>query len=108
MYQAAVIIHILSAIIWLGGTLFLFIVLIPLARQQVESPVQGMVLVRLAAQRFLPVAWASIIVLAVSGIFLATDHWNVSVSDFFSGGGHFIKVLQIKTVMSLIGNWKTL
>ena len=106
MYQAAVIIHILSAITWLGGMLFLLMVLIPLARSQVESPGQAMALVRQAAQRFLPVAWASILLLAASGIFLATDHWSVSPSDFFGGADyfspHFIRVLQIKTGLAAL------
>ena len=102
MYQAAVIIHILSAITWLGGTLFLLMVLIPLARKQVDSPMQGMMIVRQAAQRFLPVAWASIFLLAVTGIYLATGHWNVSVGDFFSGEGRFIQVLRVKTGLAAL------
>jgi len=77
-------------------------VLIPLARKHVDSPMQGMLLVRKAAQRFLPVAWASIFLLAVTGIYLATDHWDVSVGDFFSGESHFIRVLQVKTVLAAL------
>ena len=104
MYQAAVIIHILAAITWLGGTFFLLMVLIPLARGNIESLAQGMALVRQSAQRFLPIAWASIFLLAVTGIFLATDHWSVSVKEFFGGGDyfspHFIKVLRVKTILA--------
>ena len=71
-------------------------VLIPLARKHVDSPMQGMLLVREAAQRFLPVAWASIFLLAVTGIYLATDHWDVSVGDFFSGESHFIRICRLR------------
>lgn len=63
---------------------------------------QGLMIVRQAAQRFLPVAWASIFLLAVTGIYLAIDHWNVSVGDFFSGEGHFIRVLQVKTGLAAL------
>ena len=37
-----------------------------------------------------------------SGIYLATDHWDVSVGDFFSGESHFIRVLQVKTVLAAL------
>lgn len=80
----------------------MLMVLIPLARRQMESPGQAADLLRQAAQRFLPLAWVSIILLAASGIFLATDHWNVDAGDFFSGGGHFLRVLQVKTGLAAL------
>ena len=67
-----------------------------------DSPGQTALLLRNAAQGFLPVAWASIVLLVLTGIYLATSHWNIGVSDFFSGEGHFIRVLQVKTGLVIL------
>ena len=37
LYQTAVFIHILSAVIWLGGMLFLVMAMVPLYRQEREA-----------------------------------------------------------------------
>ena len=73
MYQAAVVIHVISAITWLGGMLFLVMVMLPLARRDMASgqPGPGLEMLRDAANRFLPVAWASMILLAVTGVYRA-------------------------------------
>ncbi len=102
LYQAAVFIHVLSAVIWVGGTLFLVIVMVPLARKDMRQSGPGFILLRQATRRFLPVAWASIVLLALTGAFIAWDHWGVRPGNFFSTGGHFFRTLQVKTGLVIL------
>ena len=99
MYQAIVAIHVIAAVTWLGGMLFLVMVMVPLARRDAGP---GFAWLRQAAERFVPVAWISMVLLVLTGGYLATDHWGIGVGDFFSGGIHFINILQIKTALFLI------
>lgn len=99
MYQAIVYLHIISAVIWLGGMLFLAMVMVPLARRDAEV---GFAALRAAAKKFVPVAWASMVVLAGTGAYLAWTHWDVRPGTFFTGESHFIQFLQMKTGLFVI------
>ena len=99
LYQAIVAIHVVAAVTWLGGMLFLVMVMVPLVRRDAGP---GFAWLRQAAERFVPVAWISMVLLALTGGYLATDHWGIGVGDFFSGGIHFINILQIKTALFLV------
>ena len=101
MYQAMVAIHVIAAVTWLGGMLFLVMVMVPLARRDTGGG-QGFAVLRQVAERFVPVSWAAMVVLALTGGYLAFDHWGVGVDDFFSGGIHFIDLLQVKTGLFLV------
>ena len=96
LYQIAVFIHLSAAITWVGGTLFLIMVMVPLSRREIESPAQAARLLGQVGRRFRSVAWVSIVLLVLTGLFLATDHWGVKVPDFFGGSGRFVQVLQAK------------
>ncbi len=95
-YQVAVFIHLLAAMTWIGGTLFLIMVMVPLSRGIIEPPALGIRVLTQAARRFRVVAWASIILLVITGAFIATDQWRITLDVFLTGGGHFVRVLQIK------------
>ena len=99
MYQAIVYIHIIAAITWLGGMLFLVMVMVPLARRDAGV---GFGVLRDAAGKFVPVAWASKIVLAVTGGYLAWTQWGIRADTFFGGEGHFVQFLQMKTGLFVI------
>ena len=101
MYQSMVAIHLIAAVTWLGGMLFLVMVMLPLARRDGFGG-QGLVVLRQVAGRFVPVAWAAKIVLVLTGAYLAFDHWGIGVGQFFSGGIHFVDMLQIKTALFLV------
>ncbi|MCH7745886.1 MAG: DUF4149 domain-containing protein [Chloroflexi bacterium] len=89
--------HILATITWVGGTLFLIMVMVPLSRREIESPAQAARLLGQVGRRFRSVAWASIVLLVLSGLFIATEQWGVKLSDFSGGGsGRFIQILQAK------------
>ncbi len=95
-YQSAVFINLLAAMTWIGGTLFLVMVMVPLSLRSIHPPELGIRVLTQAARRFRIVAWASIILLVITGAFIATDHWRITPTLFLSSGSHFVKVLQIK------------
>ena len=99
MYQVLVLIHALAAITWLGGMLFLAMVMVPLARQEAGV---GFNVLRSAAEKFLPIAWLAKLVLAGSGAYLAWEYWNVRPETFFTGSSHFLDYLQRKTGIFVI------
>jgi len=104
MYQAAVAVHILSAVVWLGGMLFLVMVMLPAARKAMQSggPGAGLDVLRDTTQRFLPVAWAAMVLLGLSGAYLAWEHWGIRPGVFFTDSGRFMHILQAKSLLFLI------
>ncbi len=103
MYQAAVVIHVISAVTWLGGMLFMVMVMLPLVRRGMTSgqPGPGMAVLRDAANRFLRVAWGSMIVLAVTGAYLAWEHWGIRPGVFFTNDSRFMHIMQAKSGLFL-------
>lgn len=59
-------IHVLAAISWIGGMLFLSLVLAPLVRSRKAAP-EFMALFRLAARRFRAIVWMAIVLLLGTG-----------------------------------------
>jgi len=99
MYQILVFLHVIAAVTWLGGMLFLLVVMIPLARR---NETVGFGALRQAAEKFLPIAWAAKVVLAGSGAYLAWEYWNIRPELFFTGDTHFVQYLQMKTGLFVI------
>jgi len=66
MYATLVILHILAAVSWIGGMIFLSLVLAPLVRSRKAAP-EFMALFRSAALRFRPVVWIAIAALLITG-----------------------------------------
>jgi len=66
MYSTLVILHILAAVSWIGGMIFLSLVLAPLVRSRKAAP-EFMALFRSAALRFRPVVWIAIAALLITG-----------------------------------------
>ncbi|MDH4155082.1 MAG: CopD family protein [Nitrospira sp.] len=66
MYYALVIVHILAAISWVGGMIFLSLVLAPLVRSRKAVP-EFMALFRSAALRFRPIVWVAMAILVMTG-----------------------------------------
>lgn len=58
--------HILAAIAWVGGMMFLSLVLAPLVRSRKAAP-EFMALFRSAALRFRPIVWVAITILLITG-----------------------------------------
>lgn len=97
LYVISVYLHIMAAVVWLGGMLFLALVLVPVVRR-LEPPGVGAQAMRAVGRRFLPVAWASLAVLLVTGL-VNLDYRGVSPWEAVSGAlldTEFGVVLAIK------------
>lgn len=66
MYSVLVVLHILAAVSWIGGMIFLSLVLAPLVRSRKAAP-EFMALFRSAALRFRPIVWVAIAILLATG-----------------------------------------
>lgn len=96
-YQIVVLVHLLAAIVWIGGTIFLAAVLIPVTRSHMHPPSEGARVLGLVARRFRVVSYVAVLVLIGSGLYLATEHWGVTPGAFFSGDrGWLVEALRIK------------
>lgn len=71
-------------------------VMVPLSLGVIEPPALGIRILTQAARRFRVVAWASIVLLVITGAFIATDQWRITPEMFLNSGNHFVKVLQVK------------
>lgn len=94
-WVATVSLHLLAAVMWIGGMLFLSVVFAPLVRNGNVNPMFPAVF-RAAAQRFRPVVWTAMVVLVMTGLVLVHQR-GVSLADL----AHWPKVLQIK--IGLVG-----
>ena len=122
MYQAAVFIHLAAAIIWIGGSLFLALVLIPVMRRLASAspasapgtvaatmpaapvpPPAG--LLEAMARRFRIISWVCILLLVASGLYLLPTRYGIGFAEFFSLGGHFVGTLQVKVALVAIVIW---
>ena len=109
MYQAAVFVHLASAIIWIGGSLFLALVLIPAMRRFAVPPGQpggtppGML--DAIARRFRVISWVCIVLLVATGLYILPTRYGIGVAEFFNVGGHFTATLQVKVALAAIVIW---
>jgi len=81
--------HIVAAVIWIGGMLFLSLIAVPVLRQ-VEPPLLRMNLFRAMARRFRGLVWICIAILVLTGI------GNVLFYGNTFPGSAYMKVLYIK------------
>jgi copper resistance protein D len=97
MYSVLVILHILAAVSWIGGMIFLSLVLAPLVRGRKAAP-QFMALFRSAALRFRPVVWVAIAVLLTTGPMLLSLR-GISVTSPSSWQGIVIVKLTLVALL---------
>lgn len=79
-----VVVHVFSAVTWIGGAVFLALVMVPVARGM-EPPAIGMLFLRRAAIRFRGIAWVLLALLVVSGI-AALESRGIGFSRFTEDG----------------------
>ncbi|MBI5672045.1 MAG: hypothetical protein HZC50_01995 [Nitrospirae bacterium] len=77
MYSTLVVLHLLAAVTWVGGMVFLSLVLAPLVRSRKAVP-EFMALFRSAALRFRPIVWVAMVILLITGPMLLS-HRGLSV-----------------------------
>lgn len=71
----AILLHVLSVVIWVGGMFFAYVVLRPVAATTMEPP-QRLTLWVNIFQRFFPLVWAAVIALPVTGVWLIYAIWQ--------------------------------
>ena len=83
---------------------FLAMVMLPAARVVMQSgrPRARLDVLRNATKRFLPSAWAAMVLLGLSGAYLAWEHWGIRPGVFFTDSGRFMHILQAKSLLFLI------
>ena len=72
---ASMILHLLSAVVWVGGMFFAYMFLRPVAASQLEPPVRLTLWVGVF-QRFFPFVWLSILFLPLTGYLMIFDIWG--------------------------------
>ncbi len=80
LYKIAVAIHVLSAIIWIGGVLFMGMVAVPAARR-LKPDLRRSVTTRLGLA-FRPVGWICLTLLVVTGTYMA-HAWGATWQNVF-------------------------
>jgi len=97
MIPLAISLHVLSAVIWVGGMFFAYLVLRPIAAIQFEPP-QRLTLWSNVFSKFFPWVWVSVVLL------LGTGFWLISVK--FGGmknlGVHIHIMMSMGIIMSLM------
>jgi copper resistance protein D len=102
VYQLSVFVHILSAIIWVGGMLFLALVVVPVARKL--QPAERGVLVGAIGRRFRMVGWVCIALLIVTGA-VNTSYRGVTWDSIASGqllASDFGRLLAAKVALVVV------
>jgi uncharacterized membrane protein len=85
-------VHLLSVIIWIGGSLFLVLVLLPITRQAM-TPQESISFHQKVGKRFQVIVWICVGILLMSGIF------NVLNRGAFTGyvfSDSYFKILAVK------------
>jgi uncharacterized membrane protein len=65
----AIVLHVLSAVVWVGGMFFAYVILRPVAADLLEAPVR-LRLWRANFQRFFPWVWAAVVLLPATGYWI--------------------------------------
>lgn len=94
MESVLVVVHLLAACVWVGGTVALVFVGVPVVRT-LEGATRARTM-KLLGQRWRPLGYGALFVLAVTGIPLATREWN-SGSTF-----HWVLIAKIVLAVCLV------
>ncbi len=105
MYQLLVFLHIVAAAVWLGGMLFLALVLVP-ARARLDGPTWGR-LVGDVGRRFSKVCWVCLAVLGATGVLNLLNRglgWEaLSQAAFWSAGFGLVLAIKLALVAAAVG-----
>jgi putative copper export protein len=96
LHHLLLIIHLVCATIWVGGHLFLAIRVLPKALR--EKDVAGL---KSFKEKFEPLGMPSLILLVVTGIWMAYDY-SATISTWFSFSNNIEKVVSIKLLLLLL------
>ena len=100
MYSTLVVLHILAAVSWVGGMIFLSLVLAPLVRSRKAVP-EFMALFRSAALRFRPIVWVAMAILVMTGPMLLSFRGVAVASPAFWPGIVMVKLTLVALLLFL-------
>lgn len=87
--------HLLAAISWVGGMVFVFAILIPTLKQSTK-PAKRLEIMKQVGRRFAVISWISIVLLLATGVYKAWDRVQEEQASLA-----FWRVLSIKIVLVL-------
>lgn len=94
--SVAIVLHVLSAVAWVGGMFFAWMVLRPVAGTLLEPPVRLTLWLRVF-DRFFPWVWASVLTLLASG------YWMLFTAfGGFAGAGLHIHLMQTLGLLMML------
>lgn len=107
LYFLSVFIHILSAIIWLGGMLFLILIVVPVTRQEMFRALSTR-LIHWTGVRFRTIGWICLLLLIITGSFNIfyrgygwPDIWNGNLWKEYFGEILAIKLFLVGSILVL-------
>jgi uncharacterized membrane protein len=97
-YRVAALLHILAAMVWIGGMLFIAMVLAPVVRGLQDPPGIGPRILGAVARRFRAPAWAALVVLVVTGIWILYER-GLGAEYILMGTGSSSQMLPVKIAL---------
>ena len=94
--------HLVSAAIWVGGSLFIGVVLAPLLKTITESAEQRLAIMIRVGRKFNRIAIPSLVILIITGIYKSYNYF-IKPEMLFSTNYGTILVIKIILVVILIG-----
>jgi uncharacterized membrane protein len=105
LYLVSVWLHILAAIVWIGGTIFLALVLLPVLRTDEHAKVAP-ALIRASALRFRTIGWHCFAIFIVTGslnlMFRGVGFADLGDGDFWRGSFGSLLALKLGLVCVII------
>ncbi|MDH3442468.1 MAG: CopD family protein [Deltaproteobacteria bacterium] len=104
-YLFSVWLHLIAAMVWIGGTIFLAAVLVPAIRRP-EVGTMASLLIRLTAYRFRWIAWLCFAVFLLTGIFNLLYRgigWQALAQlDFWSSSFGAVLAIKLSLVLGIV------
>ena len=98
MHVFVVWIHVVAAVVWFGGVLFMVMVMVPAARGVLDPPMRSRFMAQIG-RRFRNVTWASAAILIVTGILNITMRvGGQDIQDI----RFFMRVLTVKFLLVVV------
>ncbi len=105
IYFISVFLHILSAITWIGGMLFLTLVVVPVTRAELFRPLSAKLL-HFSGVRFRTIGWICLITLVLTGLLNLhfrgvhwADAWNPAFWRSYFGHILLIKISMVAIIL---------
>jgi uncharacterized membrane protein len=105
LYSTLVVFHVLATAVWVGGTVALVFVGVPVLRTL--PPEQRAEKVKLLGRRWRPIGWGALAILGASGVWLAFGYWGADDPDvlFHTESGHILiakAVLYVCLIVTVV------